>query len=165
MEGKEVTLEEMLACREKRAQIQTELLSAYHLPLVCFTLNIPGPIKTNAHIHKAYLIGKKALLDAFSHSVQAEKELLEDTGDSFFLALALSADEIKTITTQIEDESPLGRLFDMDVLTPEGKKLSRVHYRQCLICGKQAQECARARTHSVEQMQCRIEEILGGAIK
>lgn len=60
----------------------------------------------------------------------------------------------------IEETHPLGRLFDIDVLDSEGHKLSRPQYRPCLICGNQAQLCARTRRHTVAEMQAKIEEML-----
>ena len=42
----------------------------------------------------------------------------------------------------------------------DGQKLSRPSYRKCIICGCQAQECARTRKHTVEEMQAKIEEML-----
>ncbi len=41
----EVSLLQMLDAREKRAQRQNELLTQYQKPLLCFTMNIAGPIK------------------------------------------------------------------------------------------------------------------------
>ncbi|MFR8726300.1 MAG: citrate lyase holo-[acyl-carrier protein] synthase [Mediterraneibacter faecis] len=37
---------------------------------------------------------------------------------------------------------------------------SRPSYRKCIICGCQAQECARTRKHTVEEMQAKIEEMV-----
>ncbi|MFR7518811.1 MAG: citrate lyase holo-[acyl-carrier protein] synthase [Mediterraneibacter faecis] len=37
---------------------------------------------------------------------------------------------------------------------------SRPSYRKCIICGCQAQECARTRKHTVEEMQAKIEEMM-----
>lgn len=39
----EVALEDMLNARERRAAIQKSFLDEFHRPLVCLTLNIPGP--------------------------------------------------------------------------------------------------------------------------
>ncbi|MBR6901803.1 MAG: citrate lyase holo-[Synergistaceae bacterium] len=61
---------------------------------------------------------------------------------------------------KIENENKFGRLFDIDVIDADGNKLSRKNFRKCLICGKQAQECARSRTHSVKEMQEAVEKLL-----
>ena len=85
------------------------------------------------------------------------------TGDEMLLCVDAPAEKIKDLTQQIEERHPYGRLFDMDVIGTDGMKLSRSSYRKCLICDCQAQECARARRHTVAEMQDRIEEILGNS--
>ena len=40
-----VTLEEMLAARDTRAARQSALLARFGCPLLCLTMNIPGPVK------------------------------------------------------------------------------------------------------------------------
>lgn len=42
----EVTLLEMLEARERRANRQRELLSAHGKTMVCFTMNIAGPVRS-----------------------------------------------------------------------------------------------------------------------
>ena len=39
----EVTLQQTLDAREQRAARQRVLLERYETPLICFTMNIPGP--------------------------------------------------------------------------------------------------------------------------
>ena len=82
------------------------------------------------------------------------------TGPEMLLCVSASAEKIKDLTTQIEENHPYGRLFDMDVIGTDGQKLSRPSYRKCLICDCQAQECARSRKHTIAEMQDKIEEIL-----
>ena len=40
-----VSLVQMLDARERRCKDQQELLARYHKPLICFTMNICGPVK------------------------------------------------------------------------------------------------------------------------
>ena len=47
MQGIEVGIDEILLSREKRVAIQNEMIKKYSLPIISFTMNIPGPIKTN----------------------------------------------------------------------------------------------------------------------
>ena len=61
---------------------------------------------------------------------------------------------------QLEDADDLGRLLDLDVLTAPDVKLSRPVPRTCLLCGRQAQLCARSRAHSVEELSTRVRAIL-----
>lgn len=163
MQGEQVILTDMLLCRERRAQIQDTFLSQYHCPVISFCMNIPGPVKTNEQIHAAFESGKTALLTRLEQTSAEIKnclEIHEKTGDELLLAVDCPAEKIKDLTTEIEETHPIGRLFDMDVIDTDGQKLSRPSYRKCIICGCQAQECARTRKHTVEEMQAKIEEML-----
>lgn len=51
----------------------------------------------------------------------------------------------------------------MDVIEADGAKLSRSAFRRCLVCGRQAQECARARAHPVSELQAAVERLLSQA--
>ena len=71
---------------------------------------------------------------------------------------------LKEAACAIEDGTELGRLFDMDVLAPDGGKLDRPTPRTCLICERPAKDCARSRTHTVAELQRRTHELLTEAI-
>ena len=87
-------------------------------------------------------------------------EVRSKTGDEILLSVKADARVLKDMTTEIEEETRFGRLFDIDVLDVTGEKLSRPVFRKCLICGAQAQECARSRKHSVQELQEKVREIL-----
>ena len=61
---KYVTIEDMAYCREARAMRQTALLKKYEATLLSFTLNIPGGIKLNPLIYKAYRLAKRKHIKA-----------------------------------------------------------------------------------------------------
>ncbi len=167
MHGKEVNLNQMLQRREIRADSQNKLLKKYNSPLISFSMNIPGPIKTNELILKAFEIGKNLLLENLSSQNIIVNEIIEThevTGDEILISINSEPKKLKDITLEIENNSPLGRLFDMDVINNNGEKLSRKNFRKCLICDKQAQECARSRTHSVKEMQDTIQNILENTV-
>ena len=82
-------------------------------------------------------------------------------GSFAFLWLSPNADarEVKRLAVQVEEEEPLGRLWDMDVLIPgeEGpRKLSRSELgypkRKCLVCDAPAFTCVRAARHKVPEV-------------
>ena len=164
MQGQEVTITDMMFCRDRRVQIQNEFIEKYHHPVVSFCMNIPGPIKTTPLIQKGFEAGKEVLLHALSVADMAVLEscVFHDiTGDEMLLCVDdASAEKIKDLTQQIEETHPYGRLFDMDVIRINGQKLSRPSYRKCLICDCQTQDCARSRKHTIEEMQDKIESIL-----
>lgn len=164
MTGNEITLPQMLSRREMRANNQQSFLTKYHSPLISFTMNIPGPVKTNESIRRAFDIGQILLLEGLARlnaEILGYSEIHEDTGDELLLAVRnVQPETLKDMAVSIENFSPLGRLFDIDIINEHGRKLSRQEFRKCIICGRQAQECARSRTHSVSDMQEAVMSLL-----
>lgn len=164
MNGTEIELKDMLLCRERRAYLQSGCLAHYHRPVISFCMNIPGPVKTNAQIRRAFESGQGELLSALQKkhiAVLWKQEIHENTGDELILCADAPAEVLKDLTTDIEEHHVVGRLFDMDVIGTDGNKLSRPSFRRCIVCGKQAQECARSRTHTVPELQAAVERLLG----
>ena len=155
-------LERILAAREARAQKQKQLLQQYKQPLVCFTMNIAGPVKNSELITAGFRLGQKMLNDRFVPDY--EEEIIADTGCEFYFVVQGDAKVIKQQVCQIEDGFPMGRLFDMDVITPDGAKISResvgLQPRKCLLCDNDAMVCGRSRAHSVEELQAETERLL-----
>ena len=162
-----VSLPEMLDARERRANRQRELLEKFQKPLVSFTMNIAGPIKDSPLIRRGFDRGLRDLEQvlAVDRVPVLHKEVIREyTGSEAIVVVDAPASRVKKLTWQLEENTHLGRLYDMDVLSPDGEKLQRQTPRRCLICGEVAQICARSRTHSVAQLQERTNEILTQAI-
>ena len=166
----EVSLTEMLEAREKRAWQQRELLKRGRT-MICFTMNIAGPIKNSPLIGSGYDLGKRLLLgqlDVAGVAVSDFEEVREKTGNECILLVDAEPLTVKAITAELEDHAPIGRLFDMDVLRPDGSKVERQELglpgRKCLLCGESAQVCARSRKHSVAELQAKTREILQEAV-
>ncbi len=149
----EATLLQVLEAREKRVETQKQLLSTYKTSLICFTLNIAGPVKTTPIIERAFFEGVNLLKKRFKENIVHSETHIMVTGSEGFFCVSKDAKQAKDICIDIENNHPLGRLFDMDVLTENGEKLSRDTYRGCLVCGKAGRECAAGRLHSVEELQ------------
>lgn len=163
LQGEEVSSEEILVAREERVYIQNRLIQIYNLPVLSFTMNIPGPVKTNQDIKEAFEYGKTKILEKLKEDnikILELKEKNEKTGNELWLVADIKAEKLKEITVSIEESCSLGRLFDMDVINNNFEKLSRQSFRKCLICNSQAQECGRSRKHSVRELQEKIKEIL-----
>ena len=163
----EVTLPQMLFARERRVQRQQALLAAFPHPLVSFTMNIAGPEKDSPLIRRGFRAGCRMLESALSQAgVKVLRRELEwlDTGCEGYYAVAGDASAVKSLCAAIEDSCPLGRLFDMDVLTPQGEQLRRdtadADQRRCIVCGAPGRGCASRRVHTVEQLQQATRQIL-----
>lgn len=157
----EVSLHDILNAREARAQQQKQLLAKYRLPLVCFTMNIAGPVKTTPLIQRGFYAGLEQLdrqLPFEQICFQQVQEL--PTGCEAVFAVDLPARELKRLCTDIEENHSLGRLFDMDVIDTDGRKLERETQRGCIVCGAPGRLCAASRAHSVQQLQAVTTQLL-----
>ncbi len=162
----EATLQEILEAREQRAQRRSALLTQFGKPLICFTMNIAGPVKYSPLIAKGFSLGCEALLAQLEGiPVLHEERLPRITGCEAFFVVDTDAEQLKKLTVQLEEASALGRLFDMDVTDENGHTLTRQAERPCLICSQSARVCGRSRAHSVAQLQEKTEAILREAVR
>lgn len=152
----EVTLQDMLEARENRVLRQQRLQREWKQPLICFTMNIPGPVKNSPLIRRAFGHGCR-LLEARLPSILHREVIDEMTGCEGMYVVGADPVEVKRICTGIEDETPLGRLFDMDVLSTDGNKLDRSlvsgKSRDCIVCGAPGRGCASRRLHPAAELQ------------
>ena len=163
-----VTLMDVLQAREDRVLRQNELLRQFRRPLVSFTMNIAGPIKDTPLIRRGFESGCRIMTQQLLRaraSILHHETKTAPTGCEAIWVVDLAADRLKQLTTEVEEASALGRLFDLDVLTEDGTKLDRSIERACLICGKPGRSCARSRTHSVEELQIKTNQILQDALE
>lgn len=169
--GSPVSMGEILDARESRAAIQKEMLKRNPGCLVCLTLNIPGPVKTFPFVRWLYEVGKGRLLETaellspsckqaadqkLPGCMQEFREVKEYTGYECFASMDLDPQAVKAALTHFEETHPVGRLFDFDVLRPDGTKVSRQELgypqRTCLLCGSPAFLCGRSRRHSAREL-------------
>jgi holo-ACP synthase len=91
---------------------------------------------------------------------------LDPTGPEALLVVDAGALELKQAMTRLEEEHALGRLWDLDVIDPRLGAISRkalgVPARRCLLCDEEAHACGRSRSHSLQELQNAIEEIIHG---
>ena len=157
----EITLEEILASREERARLQSELLQTYKVPLISFTMNIAGPIKTSELIRRVFYCGIGMLEDRIEKTSILFKKVDESkTGYRALYAVLGNTCDIKNICVSIEDGTPVGRLFDMDVIDTDGKKLDRSSARGCIVCDAPGRFCAATRAHTIDVIWAKTEEII-----
>ena len=154
-----VTLEDILHARDGRADAQRRLLHSHRLPLVSFTMNIAGPVKSAPLIELAFDAGLEALYDALGQPEAAEI-IRPATGCEALLVYDRPAAELKAACLALEAAAPIGRLYDLDVLDVDGGKLSRPEPRTCLICGGPVTVCSRSRAHGLDSIVDRTNEIL-----
>ena len=158
MEGHYSDLEEVLAFREHVYGLQRNFLKNMEQGcLVSFGMNIPGPVKTNSQIWKAYRLGRKKI-----------EQRIRELGTVYLLGVS-DACVIKREMVKLEETYPLGRLFDIDVIGRDGLSVSRSQLgmvpRKCLLCDREAKLCARSRRHCIEDLQQAVCDLLDQEIE
>ena len=167
-----VTLPELLFSRECRQSRQTEWLARHTSTLISFTVVAPGPIKDSVMTRKIFNHGLKALCQRAEQSgweIKEQASFALATGPEGLLAIDAPARVVKEAMIALEHEQLLGRLWDIDVLNPLGKILSRRDFslasRTCLLCNREAALCARERAHPIPDLITRMEALLHDADK
>lgn len=165
-----VSLLEMLNAREMRSHLQQRLLQLYKQPLICLTLNIPGPVKVLPGVPAAFQTACARIerqLNERQIAVCHLETVKEKTGCEAFYSVDAAPETVKALMIALEDQDRLGRLFDIDVLRQDGTKVSREELylpaRRCLLCDEPAHVCSRSRKHSVEELVTEITKILADA--
>lgn len=165
--GKDVSMAKILDARENRVQIQQEILQKSPSCLLSFTLNIPGSVKVFPYTKWTYEVGISIIskgISLLNGVIIEQKEVKKDTGWEAFFALNLHPEDMKSYLLEQEEQHPLGRLFDFDILRADGSKLSRQELgfleRTCLLCGNPAFLCGRSRTHSAQELLAKEIEIM-----
>ena len=156
----EATLQEILDAREKRASKQKELLAQYGKTLLCFTMNIPGPEKWNRDIAIGFYLGCWFVEDALrGHKILYKERIIQNAGSESYYVVDIPPRQLKEMVMELEEIDPVGRLFDMDVMTLDDGKISRKDLghrpRKCLICDNDAAICARTRAHGLDALRNR----------
>lgn len=169
--GDTPTLDQVLDTRERRVEFQERIAKKFQGKiLTAYKLNIPGPVKNNDLIRSVFSKGVETIkkeLKVHDIELMDEKSVDEITGPEAFFITEGDFKEIKMMMVMIEEKSPLGRLYDLDVMTAKddgmhyiSRKDLNLPQRECLICGKPAKVCGRSRAHSVETMQEKIHELI-----
>ena len=153
-----IGLEQMLAARERLAARQAHALARFDKPVVSMTVVTPGPEKDGWLPRRvmAEALGElEAACDSRSWHVPSRDVLWRETGPEALYVVDANARMLKTAMVELEDDHPLGRLWDLDVIAPQGR-LSRqdlgLPARRCLICERPAHACGRSREHPLEEL-------------
>ena len=148
---------------------QRSLLTQYPgKALLCLTVQLPGAEKRSALSLEIASAAVAAVRGGFSPIFEQLLDL--ETGYEGYFIVPLSPADAKRRAVALEEEHPLGRLFDLDVIVPDGggvRPLSRGELgygeRRCLVCDKPARYCIRARSHEVAELLQVIEEMVQSA--
>ncbi|HDQ14705.1 MAG TPA: citrate lyase holo-[acyl-carrier protein] synthase [Sediminispirochaeta sp.] len=160
-------LHALLSRREARAATRSRLQREFGLPVIAFTLNIPGPDKDDPGYVPAHKSGEQALLELLSRenlNILRTNIVYGPCGREALFMIRGEALKLKELCIRLEESHPLGRLFDFDVYDTRGRTLRRdeLHQprRRCFLCDQPAFECARSRRHSPDEIRSYLDHLL-----
>lgn len=161
--GEPVSAEDILSARELRAQRLEDLTNEYpQRTFLSLKLNIPGSIKAHPILD---LVFDQALAKVTEQLTDFKiHDLTEkNTGPELILSTSLSAEKTKRIMITLEESTPIGRLYDLDVIY-QGVVLSRSQFsipdRTCLVCNQSARICSRSQAHSLKDVLNEVEHLI-----
>jgi holo-ACP synthase CitX len=154
--GHTASLAEILNNRDWRVRKQNELMTEFpESTIVSIKLNVPGRIKNSTCLREIF---ERCWSELSLMALGGQKNVERLTGPEGFLVFATDLKTTKIVMTHFEEEHPLGRLFDLDVMNKkeEGKQLSRTSLgfplRRCFVCTRAAKECAHGVRHSAVEI-------------
>ena len=156
-------MELVMEAKERRMRRQQRLFKAYRLPLVSFTLNLPGGYAYYDTWASVWQRGRQELEKMFPDSLHTSSRV-GLWGPETFLALPRHPHAIKEMTVKLEEQHSLGRVFDIDVICQDGVPFSRSRLgkppRQCVLCQCAAVECYVNKTHPLEEIQEKVSSMI-----
>ncbi|GAK30838.1 holo-ACP synthase [Weissella oryzae SG25] len=167
--GIEQDITSILANKDWRAQFQTALMEQYPAAtILAVKLNIPGKVKNNQVIEQIFTEGWNKLLKKFDQQSQSTKLFLQrETGPEGFIVVLAGLRAAKVASVEFEQAWPLGRLFDVDVMSKQAQAAGQISrtklnlpVRQCFICDLPAKECARLQRHSKAEITAAIDKLV-----
>lgn len=158
-------LEDVLKGRDERVATQKRYLSINHF--ICqITLNIPGYPKRIFHDEETVEAFREKFLFASPNLITDEIRLSNGAGLCWmgvFCGTEYEAVEAKKCAVALEEVSNCGRIIDIDIITASGS-ISRnsigLPSRKCILCEKDAKECAREGKHSLEKLRATVIQFL-----
>ena len=144
-EGRCANLSDILDAREERVRRQKALIEAEQrqfagswqfagsqkpeaFSLISFTLNIAGAVKSCSLFSWVFDRGVEMISESLAAAgIETGKaEITEGIAGREYTTIAYAEPErVKLITAETEELHPLGRIFDIDVIRPDGTKVSR----------------------------------------
>ncbi|WP_320129692.1 citrate lyase holo-[acyl-carrier protein] synthase [uncultured Sphaerochaeta sp.] len=148
-----------LEAMELRAVTQKIVITQFNVNIVMFTMNIPGPIKSNPIIQAIFQEGLMELLkrcECYNPIAFLEKNPATGPEAYILVPITNSCLTVKKDLLSLENQHPMGRWFDIDVISEKKTKISRSDLkeppRRCFLCDKPAKICRREGNHSIDEL-------------
>ncbi len=155
-----MNLDEVLKTREEKWKNTIRLTLRSRKSVISVALNSPGETKEIPETLKALTLTiRDVLLRLEKKNITFDEFVFTRKGayPYFIASLRGNPEEIKKIAVELEEKHPIGRLLDIDVLKPDGSKISRkelgLSQRKCFLCSSPWIECMRSQKHPKEEIE------------
>ncbi len=155
-----MNLDEVLKTREEKWENAIRLTLRSRKSVISVTLNSPGETKKIPETLKALtLVIRDVLLALEEKNITFDEFIFTRKGayPYFIASFRGNPEEIKKIAVELEEKHPIGRLLDIDVLRPDGSKISRkelgLSERKCFLCSSPWIECVKNQKHSKKEIE------------
>jgi holo-ACP synthase len=167
MTKEQMMLYKILESRELRYEKQKSLMKKFDCCLVSFTLNIPGGYKDSPVYRKAHEEGLRILTKSINDNnlnVLYKESIHKDTGSEAYISIEADPYIVKALTVAIEEDTPLGRIYDFDVIHKSHNIISRKELgfkeRRCFVCQGAANICRKNKAHSIDELTNYINKLV-----
>ncbi len=164
----EITLEQLLAAKDARAEMISALRRRF--PGACvavLTVVSPGPVKRSPETIRLFdaavsAIGRVILKNELVPLLFEAHE--KETGDEAYLVVKTEPGFLKMELCKLEEATSYGRLWDMDVIRPDGKRIDREDVgfaqRRCFVCAKPGRDCYSRRLHTEQEVRAAYQTLV-----
>lgn len=156
--------EKLLYAKETRYLKQKYLLDKFKCSLVSFTMSIPGSVKSGGVISEIHKDVYEQILEIYGKHIVHSERFEKETGDEAYILIRAEASDLKREMIKIESGSFFGRLLDIDVFDRNGIQICRSDLnepeRKCIVCEETAKICIINKSHCIEELQKKTDEIL-----
>ncbi len=146
---------DILKARERRSEIQKVLVGDYNNPLLIIRVNYPGMRKNNEITRYV----SETLFNFIKKKIVPLHIKKVDSFEGVIYLIVVKEEspiKLKKVALWVEENHPLGRIVDIDVLDTKGKILSRrelnLPFRRCFICDDYAHVCVRSQKHKLDDV-------------
>lgn len=156
-----LTLEDMLAAKEARANRRGDLLKTNPETVISLTINMPGSVKDSPEIRAVFRDGVQKIENTFL--VTSSQICYEKTGPHGLFCISENPESVKEKACELEASSSWSRLWDIDVYDSQGKTVSasdRHQGRSCFLCQELSTVCMREQRHPLEEIIAAANELI-----